>query len=184
MRSCNFPGPWCLSLMTPRFSCGWPPASWKLTMGVPGITSVITNIISGSAPRSSKIKFRRKLNWTRKNRRKKRTPTKKNPRPNTSPTGQPRQPPLPLPHHLDETSQKVLPGWKSKWPTWKKRLVSSNHSMKSRDVELGDPATYQDYSRWNKLHREREQWDPELDRLTHKWGDLSAQLESQKSQIS
>jgi ATP-binding cassette subfamily F protein 3 len=56
--------------------------------------------------------------------------------------------------------------------------------MKTRDVELADPATYQDYARWNKLHREREQWTHELDRLTHRWGDLSAELESQKSQIS
>ena len=65
-----------------------------------------------------------------------------------------------------------------------KEIGQLESRMKSRDVELGDPATYQDYSRWNKLHREREQWTHELDRLTHKWGDLSAQLESQKSQIS
>ena len=56
--------------------------------------------------------------------------------------------------------------------------------IKDRDAELANPATYQDYSRWNTLHQERDQWGHELDRLTHKWGDLSAELESQKSQIS
>ncbi|MDH5576516.1 MAG: ABC transporter C-terminal domain-containing protein, partial [Nitrospirota bacterium] len=56
--------------------------------------------------------------------------------------------------------------------------------LKARDVELADPATYQDYARWNALHHERERWGRDLDRLTHTWGDLSAQLESQKSQIS
>lgn len=56
--------------------------------------------------------------------------------------------------------------------------------IKDRDAELADPATYQDYSRWNALHQERDQWGHDLDRLTHKWADLSAELESQKSQIS
>ncbi|MCA9465952.1 MAG: hypothetical protein KC643_10975 [Nitrospira sp.] len=56
--------------------------------------------------------------------------------------------------------------------------------MKIYDAELADPATYQDYTRWNALHQERDQWCRELDRLTHKWGDLSAELDSQKSQIS
>ncbi|MDH5699659.1 MAG: hypothetical protein OEZ41_06835, partial [Nitrospirota bacterium] len=56
--------------------------------------------------------------------------------------------------------------------------------IKARDVELADPATYQDYARWTRLHREREQWTPELDHLTHRWGEVSAELESQKSQIS
>ncbi len=56
--------------------------------------------------------------------------------------------------------------------------------IKDRDAVLANPETYQDYARWNDLHREREQWGRELDRLTHKWGDISAELESQKSQIS
>ncbi len=56
--------------------------------------------------------------------------------------------------------------------------------IKGRDGELADPAIYQDYARWNELHLEREKWSRNLDRLTHKWGDLSAQLEEQKSRIS
>ena len=65
-----------------------------------------------------------------------------------------------------------------------KEIGQLEEQMKVRDIELADPATYQDYSRWNALHHEREQWGRDLDRLTHKWGDLTAQLEKQQSQIS
>ena len=63
-------------------------------------------------------------------------------------------------------------------------ITQLEEQIRTRDVELAHPATYQDYSRWNTLHQEREKWTRDLDRLTHKWGDLSATLESQKSQIS
>ncbi len=63
-------------------------------------------------------------------------------------------------------------------------IAQLEEQLKNRDVELADPETYQDYSRWNTLHQERESWARNLDRLTHKWGDLNTQLESQKSQIS
>jgi ATP-binding cassette subfamily F protein 3 len=62
-------------------------------------------------------------------------------------------------------------------------IATLEEQIKVRDVELANPATYQDYSRWNALHQEREQWTRDLDRLTQKWGDLSATLESQKAQI-
>ena len=62
-------------------------------------------------------------------------------------------------------------------------IATLEEQIKVRDVELANPATYQDYARWNALHQEREQWTRDLDRLTHKWGDLSATLESQKAQI-
>ena len=65
-----------------------------------------------------------------------------------------------------------------------KEIAQLEEQIKARDVELAAPETYQDYSRWNTLHQEREKWSRDLDRLTHKWGDLSAQLESQKSKIS
>ncbi len=64
-----------------------------------------------------------------------------------------------------------------------KEIAALEEQIKARDVELADPETYQDYSRWNTLHQEREKWTRDLDRLTHKWGDLNTQLESQKSQI-
>lgn len=62
-------------------------------------------------------------------------------------------------------------------------IATLEEQIKVRDVELANPATYQDYARWNALHQEREQWTRDLDRLTQKWGDLSATLESQKAQI-
>ncbi|GJL52908.1 MAG: ABC transporter ATP-binding protein [Nitrospirales bacterium] len=52
-----------------------------------------------------------------------------------------------------------------------------------RDKELADPSTYQDYSRWNTLHQERETWGRELEKLTTKWSELSTKLESSKSQF-
>lgn len=63
-------------------------------------------------------------------------------------------------------------------------IAQLEEQIKARDVELAAPETYQDYSRWNTLHKEREKWTRDLDRLTHKWGDLTAQLEKQQSQIS
>ncbi|MCA9455532.1 MAG: ABC-F family ATP-binding cassette domain-containing protein [Nitrospiraceae bacterium] len=68
--------------------------------------------------------------------------------------------------------------------TLEKEIGQLEEQIKARDVELADPATYQDYSRWNALHHEREQWGRDLDRLTHKWADLTTQLEKQQSQIS
>jgi len=62
-------------------------------------------------------------------------------------------------------------------------IATLEEQIKVRDVELANPATYQDYARWNALHQERDQWTRDLDRLTQKWGDLSATLESQKAQI-
>ena len=62
-------------------------------------------------------------------------------------------------------------------------IARLEEQIKARDVELAAPETYQDYSRWNTLHQEREKWTRDLDRLTHKWGDLTAQLEKQQSQI-
>jgi len=63
-------------------------------------------------------------------------------------------------------------------------IATLEEEIKTRDVELAAPETYQDYSRWNSLHKEREKWNRDLDRLTHKWADLTAQLEKQQSQIS
>ncbi len=68
--------------------------------------------------------------------------------------------------------------------TAEKDIATLEEQIKARDIELAAPATYQDYSRWNTLHQEREKWTRDLDRLTHKWGDLSAQLEKQQAQIS
>jgi ATP-binding cassette subfamily F protein 3 len=52
-----------------------------------------------------------------------------------------------------------------------------------RDQELADPALYQDFSRWNDLHREQERWKQELDRLTGEWSKLSEDLEAVKQKL-
>ena len=68
--------------------------------------------------------------------------------------------------------------------TAEKDIATLEEQIQARDIELAAPDTYQDYSRWNTLHQEREKWTRDLDRLTHKWGDLSTQLEKQQAQIS
>ncbi|MBM4120370.1 MAG: ABC-F family ATP-binding cassette domain-containing protein [Nitrospira sp.] len=55
--------------------------------------------------------------------------------------------------------------------------------IKSRDQELADPALYQDFSRWNGLHKEQEAWKKDLDRLTARWSDLSQELELVKQKL-
>ena len=56
--------------------------------------------------------------------------------------------------------------------------------IKNRDAELANPATYQDYARWNNLHLEREEWGKELDVLTHQWESLCSQLEAQRTLLA
>ncbi len=56
--------------------------------------------------------------------------------------------------------------------------------IKGRDQELADPALYQEeFSRWNGLHQEQEQWKHDLERLTAKWTDLSQELEDVKKKL-
>lgn len=56
--------------------------------------------------------------------------------------------------------------------------------IKSRDQELADPKLYQDFSRWNDLHLEQDQWKRELDRLTARWESLSRELEEIKQKLT
>ena len=42
--------------------------------------------------------------------------------------------------------------------TAEKDIAQLEEQIKARDIELAAPATYQDYSRWNVLHQEREKW--------------------------
>ena len=55
--------------------------------------------------------------------------------------------------------------------------------IKERDADLARPDTYQDYTRWIQLHTEREEWEKELDLLTHRWTTLSTELESLRAQL-
>jgi ATP-binding cassette, subfamily F, member 3 len=56
--------------------------------------------------------------------------------------------------------------------------------IKSRDQELADPQLYQDFSRWNELHVEQEQWKRELDRMTARWESLSGELEDVRQKLT
>jgi ATP-binding cassette subfamily F protein 3 len=56
--------------------------------------------------------------------------------------------------------------------------------IKSRDQELADPQVYQDFSRWNELHLEQDQWKKDLERLTARWESLSAELEETKQKLT
>ena len=62
-------------------------------------------------------------------------------------------------------------------------ITQLEERISQRDKELADPETYQDYSRWNALHQERETWGRDLERLTNRWTDLSTQLETAKKQF-
>ena len=55
--------------------------------------------------------------------------------------------------------------------------------IRRRTEELADPALYQDFSRWNELHLEQEQWSRDLDRLTARWADLSQELEGVRKRL-
>jgi ATP-binding cassette subfamily F protein 3 len=62
-------------------------------------------------------------------------------------------------------------------------IAAFEAKIKSRDQALADPALYQDFSRWNGLHKEQEEWKKDLDRLTSRWSDLSQELESVKQKL-
>jgi ATP-binding cassette subfamily F protein 3 len=62
-------------------------------------------------------------------------------------------------------------------------IADLEEQIKTRAVELAVPDLYQDFARWNALHQEHEQWKRDLNVLTDKWSDLSAQLETQKQQM-
>jgi len=57
--------------------------------------------------------------------------------------------------------------------------------IKSRDLELADPALYKDeFTKWSALHLEHDGWKKDLVRLTAKWEALSAELEGVKQKLA
>jgi len=57
--------------------------------------------------------------------------------------------------------------------------------IKTRDLELADPALYKDEStRWSALHLEHDGWKKDLARLTARWETLSAELEDVKQKLT
>ena len=63
-------------------------------------------------------------------------------------------------------------------------IAELEDTMSKRGEELADPALYQDFSRWTSLFKEQQQWKKDLDLLTHRWSELSSQLEESKQQLS
>lgn len=55
--------------------------------------------------------------------------------------------------------------------------------IRARDQELADPVLYQDFSRWNVLHVEQDQWKKELERLTARWESFSQELAGVKQKL-
>jgi ATP-binding cassette subfamily F protein 3 len=53
-----------------------------------------------------------------------------------------------------------------------------------RGTELADPALYQEFTKWNTLHQEQEEWKQELDVLTNRWSKLSQELEGLKQELT
>jgi ATP-binding cassette subfamily F protein 3 len=56
--------------------------------------------------------------------------------------------------------------------------------IKERDRELADPATYQQFSKWNELHQEQERWKRDLSRQTAQWEQLAEELERVKKKLA
>jgi ATP-binding cassette subfamily F protein 3 len=57
--------------------------------------------------------------------------------------------------------------------------------IKTRDLELADPALYKDEStKWSALHLEHDGWKKDLARLTARWETLSAELEDVKQKLT
>jgi ATP-binding cassette, subfamily F, member 3 len=56
--------------------------------------------------------------------------------------------------------------------------------LRARAAELDSQELYQDHTRWHALHRERQQWDAELERLLEQWTQRSAVIDELRQQIS
>jgi ATP-binding cassette, subfamily F, member 3 len=64
-----------------------------------------------------------------------------------------------------------------------REIAEIETKVKVRDRELVDPALYQEFSRWNVLHMEHDEWKKELERLNARWESLSAELEGVKQKL-
>ena len=106
-------------------------------------------------------------------------PTKKHRQPSSTPTNGSTPPQGPSRRDLSKTVARI----EKQVNKAEEEITKMEEQIQQRDQELADPATYQDYGRWNTLHQEREKWGMELERLTTKWSDLSTQLETSKSQL-
>ena len=106
-------------------------------------------------------------------------PTKKHSQPSSTPTNGSTPPKGPSRRDLSKTVARI----EKQVSKAEEEITKLEEQIQQRDKELADPAIYQDYSRWNTLHQEREKWGSDLERLTSKWSDLSTQLETSKHQL-
>ena len=106
-------------------------------------------------------------------------PTKKHGQSSSTPTNGSTPPKGPSRRDLSKTVARI----EKQVSKAEEEITKLEEQIQQRDKELADPAIYQDYSRWNTLHQEREKWGSDLERLTSKWSDLSTQLETSKHQL-
>jgi ATP-binding cassette, subfamily F, member 3 len=62
-------------------------------------------------------------------------------------------------------------------------IAEHEAKIKERDQVLADPALYNEFAKWNRLHQEQDAWKKELDRLTARWESLSAELTEVKQKF-
>ena len=55
--------------------------------------------------------------------------------------------------------------------------------VKAREIELADPALYNEFGKWTALHQEHDGWKRDLERMTARWESLSAELEEVKQKL-
>ena len=63
-------------------------------------------------------------------------------------------------------------------------IASMETKVKARELELADPALYQELGRWSELQREQEGWKKELERLTARWESLSDELQGVREKLT
>ena len=62
-------------------------------------------------------------------------------------------------------------------------IAALEEHIHARAQELATPELYQDFSRWNDLHREHQCWKRDLEILTTRWAALSTELEDLKDRL-
>jgi ATP-binding cassette subfamily F protein 3 len=63
-------------------------------------------------------------------------------------------------------------------------IAEQESKIKERDKMLADPALYQEFTKWNGLHQEQDQWKKELERLTARWESLLSELAEVKQKLA
>ncbi|BCA54661.1 putative ABC-type transport system, ATPase component [Nitrospira sp. KM1] len=63
-------------------------------------------------------------------------------------------------------------------------IADQEVKIKDRDLQLSDPNLYKDFSRWNSLHQEQDEWKKELERMNARWESLSAELQGVRQKLA